>query len=1567
MLSALHRGFLYTLLLLACMSLSGCFAVDEETGEVEIVDAGAPGEPEVEIVDAFRVSAGKNVIADPGTQLVLEGSVDIPTDANFSIVSYRWRVFIPGVGFETRQESATNDSYSPDLTGLFSSQAAELDASRDSVLSMATALGPNPSLAFQFMVIDSLGRSSFDVMFVSLEPIADFLLVDFPRIALLRGSSLTVNVLLSDAQDADVVVPYFLESETAVVGVDVTPCSPCEVTIPAGQRTASFVIQAPAVTQAAGAGQFTLRFGETTVPLASSPQYTLTVAEFDPDDVPDPTPTPDPQPTPTPEPTPTPTPEPDPDPASFTVVAQAAPTQGGSVSGADTYTEGDTVILTAIPAAGYQFLQWVTADGTVLSNQANFEFSAAADVDAIAQFERQRHEVTPSAGSGGSISPQSVQTVDHGVRLSFTVQPETGFEIALVEGSCGGALDGRNYVTNAITQDCTVEASFVRRTFAVTPSAETGGSITPAQSQTVAYGSSLQFSVQASTGYQVGGVSGTCGGALSGTTFTTNTITASCTVIANFTQNVYTVTPSASTGGTVTPATVQSGVHGTSLQFTLTPDTGHVISNVAGSCGGTLSGNTYTTAPLTANCTIDVNFDLGSVTVTASAGANGTISPAGAQLVVFGSNQVYTVTPDTGFSIASVDGTCGGSLSGNTYTTNAVTADCTVVASFVLAQYSVTPSAGTGGSITPSSAQTVSHSGTTSFSIAPDTGYSISSVSGTCGGTLSGNTYTTNAVTGDCTVVANFALNQYTVTPSAGSNGSITPSTAQSVAHGSNAAFTIQPDTGFEIDAVAGTCGGSLSGNTYTTNVVTGDCTVSATFKVAQYSVTPSAGTGGTITPNTVQTVAHGATTSFSLAPDTGYEIASVGGTCGGSLSGSTYTTNAVTANCTVSATFVLMSYVVTSTAGTGGTISPAGNQNVLHGNTTAFTLNPDTGYTVDAVTGCGGSLSGSTFTTGAITAACTVSATFKLLQPVKILAGGKYNACAEEGNGPQCWGALHTGLSSPPDSGSSTIVAMDSGDEVNCAVYETSGTYSISCWGPSKPSISNLSDLVTAFAGDALANIVMYGSKPCVRSTTDKVRCLDSDFVVFDPLSQSPTPALSLIGGSYGACATTGIGQAVCTSNLHAALSATNTSPVVNSLLPRINTLKKARFIERTALAQNVYWCGINNSNLVECGIRIDNDGTPSDTALTVPAAITNATDVALLVSTDAMLDVFACAIQNDNELICWNQSGTIVTPFSGISLTNPYKVSAFDDSHLCVADNNDIYCKATSSGKPFGVFQATAANISLHSQDNVCALNEGKIDCWNGINNPSVLFAPPVVPGVVPQALEAGGNTTCAWYDDQSIRCWGTQFGQGSSWTQATTTTGKPFAVGGDFICYEDTDEVKCSSGISTPPIPPAGTSGSKDLVAGTGHGCALIQKNFGGGVIGDNIDCWGNLLAAQNTVDHFNGDVPVLAIAAAGNSTCAMSQAQGLFCSGQDSMSVNIGFANLPADPKQIEMTTQRVCVRSDSELKCWNAGGSLLDDTPLNFKALSDVAMGANFYCVINNKRPQCWGNPIAISP
>lgn len=81
------------------------------------------------------------------------------------------------------------------------------------------------------------------------------------------------------------------------------------------------------------------------------------------------------------------------------------------------------------------------------------------------------------------------------------------------------------------------------------------------------------------------------------------------------------VTPSAGPGGQITPNTPQSVEVLTSVEFTLSASPGYAIGAVAGSCGGTLAGAVFTTAPVEADCTVQASF-VPQTTSSVSASAN---------------------------------------------------------------------------------------------------------------------------------------------------------------------------------------------------------------------------------------------------------------------------------------------------------------------------------------------------------------------------------------------------------------------------------------------------------------------------------------------------------------------------------------------------------------------------------------------------------------------------------------------------------------------------------------------------------------------------------------------------------------------------------------------------------------------------------------------------------------------------------------------------------------------------------------------------------------------------------
>ena len=118
----------------------------------------------------------------------------------------------------------------------------------------------------------------------------------------------------------------------------------------------------------------------------------------------------------------------------------------------------------------------------------------------------------------------------------------------------------------------------------------------------------------------------------------------------------------------------------------------------------------------------------GTHTIYASAGSGGTISPIGSVIVSDGANQPFTITNNTGYHITDVvvDGVSNGTIS--SYTFSSVTQDHTIAASFAIDTFTITPSAGANGTITPSTPQTVPYGSTPTFTLTPDPDYQVADV-----------------------------------------------------------------------------------------------------------------------------------------------------------------------------------------------------------------------------------------------------------------------------------------------------------------------------------------------------------------------------------------------------------------------------------------------------------------------------------------------------------------------------------------------------------------------------------------------------------------------------------------------------------------------------------------------------------------------------------------------------------------------------------------------------------------------------------------------------------------------
>lgn len=237
---------------------------------------------------------------------------------------------------------------------------------------------------------------------------------------------------------------------------------------------------------------------------------------------------------------------------------------------------------------------------------------------------------------------------------------------------------------------------------------------------------------------------------------------------------------------------------------------------------------------------------------------------------------------------------------------------------------------------------------------------------------------------------------QYTITATAGENGSITPGTTQ-VYKGDDQPFTITPSEGYEIADVL-VDGASVGAVTsYTFSDVQADHTISVTFKEPEavtHTITATAGSNGSISPSGTVTVEDGTDQTFTITPSEGFEIADVlvDGASVGAVS--SYTFENVTGDHTIAATFARDSggggvvtptqYTITAEAGDGGSINPDGRVRVDRGDDQTFRITPDDGYEIADVLVDGESVGAvSSYTFEDVRANHTIEVVFEAVEEV--------------------------------------------------------------------------------------------------------------------------------------------------------------------------------------------------------------------------------------------------------------------------------------------------------------------------------------------------------------------------------------------------------------------------------------------------------------------------------------------------------------------------------------------------------------------------------------------------------
>jgi len=356
----------------------------------------------------------------------------------------------------------------------------------------------------------------------------------------------------------------------------------------------------------------------------------------------------------------------------------------------------------------------------------------------------------------------------------------------LVDGVSVGAAT--SYTFSKVVANHVIKATFAENAwFIIEARAGENGRISASGRGSVLGGTNMKYTVTPASGYRIADVvvDDESKGAL--TSYTFYNIRAPHTISATFTLDVYTIRAtaenydySAPVKGSIRPSGTVTVAGGVNQTFTIAPDPGYKVYSVL--VDGTQRGgiSAYAFPNVQANHTIAAYVRPITYTITARAGAGGSINPPGVTALNTGGSQAFTITPNGGYHIVDVTvGPSGETMSSvgaiSSYLLSNIKNSMTITASFAPnPPYTITVKAGSNGSISPSGSVSVLGGADQKFIIIPDSGYRLNEV--LIDGTKQlypRNTYTFYSVQGNHSISVSF-VPDVTINVTEGPVGNVT-------------------------------------------------------------------------------------------------------------------------------------------------------------------------------------------------------------------------------------------------------------------------------------------------------------------------------------------------------------------------------------------------------------------------------------------------------------------------------------------------------------------------------------------------------------------------------------------------------------------------------------------------------------------------------------------------------------------------------------------------------------------------------------------------------------------------
>jgi len=495
----------------------------------------------------------------------------------------------------------------------------------------------------------------------------------------------------------------------------------------------------------------------------------------------------------------------------YTINATASENGSISPSGYLDLEKSSNISFNVSPDNGYIVDKFIVNNIAKDLNNNQYKIENLSENHNISvSFKKAVFKVRLQAGTNGSINPVGEIEAVKNSSLNININPDSGYEINSF------SLDlkvipvvNNQYTIENVEKNHSVYVTFVR-VFQLSFMSGDNGTISILNEKSRALESSTKVSagsaktiiVSPEPGYIVDVF--TVDGIpveLDGNKYTFLNVDKDHVVDASFKRIEYTVSSESGINGKILPSGNQKVFEGQEITFELTPDDGYTIEKLlVDGVNVAVIDNKYVLSNINQNHSVVATFRLPKYKITASTDLNGYISPSGDIIVERGVNKTFIINPSSGYLVDTilidnnqVD------IFDNQYTFSNIDADHTIHASFKKV-YKVTIIAGANGNLDPVGENIVSKGQNLKININPDQGFmpdTITIDSKTY--SIKENFYEINNIESDLSVIVKFKEQEFVISATAASNGSIVPSGDIILKRGQNKTFTINPLKGFQI------------------------------------------------------------------------------------------------------------------------------------------------------------------------------------------------------------------------------------------------------------------------------------------------------------------------------------------------------------------------------------------------------------------------------------------------------------------------------------------------------------------------------------------------------------------------------------------------------------------------------------------------------------------------------------------------------------------------------------------------------------------------------------------------